>query len=178
MADMNLQLTRELFEAQHILVRAVTHLLAARATEQDLAEIEAAIRAVDAAEESHDPAAVAEKNSLLHISETRLTGNSYLLSMAERVYTHLQRLAFLSFGGAGGVGGEENTNALMDHYRHVHDDHWAYLEALRTRDTAAAEKVAIQHVERFQARVKKYLETNAVEGLDFTGLTPTSLPNA
>jgi len=167
-ADMNLHRFRELIEAQHILVRAVTHLLVARATDDDFDELEAAVRAVDDAEQSRDPHAVADSNSKLHILETRLTRNDYLLSMAERVYTHLQRLAFLSFGGAGGIGGDGQDPSLLKHYEDVHEDHWDYLKALRSRDVATAEKVAVRHVELFQSRMLQFLEMNSVQALDFS----------
>ncbi len=169
-ADMNLHRFRELIEAQHILVRAVTHLLVARATDDDFDELEAAVRAVDEAEQSRDPHAVADTNSKLHILETRLTRNDYLLSMAERVYTHLQRLAFLSFGGAGGIGGDGQDPSLLTHYENVHEDHWDYLKALRSRDVATAERVAVRHVELFQSRIRQFLEMNAVEGLNFSDI--------
>ena len=169
-ADMNINRLRELIEAQHILVRAVTHLLVARATDEDLAELEAATREVDEAEASRDPYAVAEKNAELHILETRLTQNEYLLSMAERVHTHLQRLAFLSFGGAGGIRGDGHDSSLLKHYENVRKDHWDYLKALRDRDVAAAEKVAVGHVELFQSRIWQYLESHAGGGIDFSDL--------
>ena len=169
-ADMNINRLRELIEAQHILVRAVTHLLVARATDEDLAELEAATREVDEAEASRDPYAVAEKNAELHILETRLTQNEYLLSMAERVHTHLQRLAFLSFGGAGGIRGDGHDSSLLKHYENVRKDHWDYLKALRDRDVAAAEKVAAGHVELFQSRIWQYLESHAGGGIDFSDL--------
>jgi len=172
-ADMNLHRFRELIEAQHILVRAVTHLLVARATDDDFDELEVAVRAVDDAEQSRDPHAVADSNSKLHILETRLTRNDYLLSMAERVYTHLQRLAFLSFGGAGGIGGDGHDPSLLTHYENVHKDHWDCLKALRSRDVATAEKVAVRHVELFQSRIRKYLESSAFEGIDFSDI-PTA----
>lgn len=174
-ADMNLHRFRELIEAQHILVRAVTHLLVARATDDDFDELEAAVRAVDDAEQSRDPHAVADTNSKLHILETRLTRNDYLLSMAERVYTHLQRLAFLSFGGAGGIGGDGQDPSLLTHYENVHEDHWDYLKALRSRDVATAEKVAVRHVELFQSRIRQFLEMNAVENIDFSNI-PSLVP--
>lgn len=102
-ADVNLPRFRELIEAEHIVARAVTHLLVARVDDAGLAQLERAIQAVDVAQEARDAAQVAETNTQLHILEARLTDNSYLLSMAERVYTHLQRFAYVSFGGAGGV---------------------------------------------------------------------------
>lgn len=175
-ADMNINRLRELIEAQHVLVRAVTHLLVARATDEELGDLEAATRAVDEAEASRDPYAVAEKNAELHILETRLTQNEYLLAMAERVYTHLQRLAFLSFGGAGGIGGDGEDQSLLRHYENVHKDHWAYLEALRAGDAATAERIAVGHVELFQSRIRQYLEANAVGDIDFSDVLRSAEP--
>ncbi|MFH0412479.1 GntR family transcriptional regulator [Corynebacterium sp. L4756] len=170
-ADMNLHRFRELIEAQHILVRAVTHLLIARATDEDLEQLEEAVRTVDSSEQSRDPHSIAEANATLHILEARLAGNDYLLAMAERVHTHLQRLAFLSFGGAGGIGGGQEDESLLEHYKHVHEDHWHYLEALRSRDASTAEKVGVSHVELFQYRIRKYLEANAVDSVDFSSIS-------
>lgn len=195
-ADVNLPRFRELIEAEHIVARAVTHLLVARVDDAGLAQLERAIQAVDVAQEARDAAQVAETNTQLHILEARLTDNSYLLSMAERVYTHLQRFAYVSFGGAGGVddvgvpagsgadrsaldcgdavpgGGAVTRDAdgLGEHYATVHEDHWAYFEALRNRDVATAEAVAVRHVELFRARVQQYLGANAIGALDFSGI--------
>src|SRR5699024_9795700 len=91
--------------------------------------------------------------------------------MAERVYTHLQRLAFLSFGGAGGIAGDGQDPSLLKHYENVHDDHCDYLKALRSRDVVTAEKVAVRHVELFQSRIRQFLEMNAVERIDFSDLS-------
>lgn len=172
---MSINRLRELIEAQHILVRAVTHLLVARITDEDLAELELATRAVDKAEASRDPYAVAEKNAELNILETRLTQNEYLLTMAERVYTHLQRLAFLSFGDAGGIEGGGQDPSLLKHYGNVSEDHWAYLEALRSRDVVAAEKVAIRHVELFQSRIRQYLVSDSLGTINFSTIANSHL---
>ena len=207
-ADVNLPRFRELIEAEHIVARAVTHLLVARVDDAGLAQLERAIQAVDVAQEARDAAQVAETNTQLHILEARLTDNSYLLSMAERVYTHLQRFAYVSFGGAGGVddvgvpagsgadrdalvcgsvalgGGAvpdddavpddgavtRDADGLAEHYATVHEDHWAYFEALHNRDVATAEAVAVRHVELFRARVQQYLGANAIGALDFSGI--------
>lgn len=170
-ADMNLHRFRELIEAQHILVRAVTHLLVARATDAELDRLEQAVRAVDEAEDSHVPAAVAERNAHLHILEVELAGNEYLQPMGKTIYTQLQRLSFISFGGSGGqMRNQDSPAQLARHYQQVHQEHWSYLEALRARDVDRAQEVAVSHVERFKRRVQDYLGSNAVDELDFTGL--------
>ena len=67
--------------------------------------------------------------------------------------------------------GDGHDPSLLKHYEDVHKDHWAYLEALRARDVAVAEEVAIRHVELFQTRIQRYLEANAVDGIDFSGMS-------
>lgn len=170
-ADMNIPRFRELIEAQHILVRAVTHLLIARVTDADLDRLEQAVRDVDEAELSGDPGAVAETNARLHILEVELSGNSYLLPMGRTIHTHLQRLSFISFGGAGGdIRSPDSPEELAAHYRNVHDEHWGYLAALRDRDLPRALATAVRHVDRFKERVQEYLSSDAADGIDFSGI--------
>ena len=40
-----------------------------------------------------------------------------------------------------------DADGLAEHYATVHEDHWAYFEALHNRDVATAEAVAVCHVE-------------------------------
>lgn len=166
--SISLRQCRELIEAQHVLVRATTQLLIDRIDDEGLERLSDAVRAVEQAADDKDVAAVTRTNAELHILETELTRNSYLLSMAERVYTNLQRLAYLSFGGD--QGGAPRLGGIEDHYSKVHDDHWEYLEALKQRDRERAEAVAVRHVKLFQTRLTRYLMEADCAGLDFSSL--------
>lgn len=166
--SISLRQCRELIEAQHVLVRATTQLLIDRIDDAGLEKLSDAVRAVEQAADDKDVAAVTRTNAELHILETELTRNSYLLSMAERVYTNLQRLAYLSFGGH--QGGAPRLGDIEDHYSKVHDDHWEYLEALKQRDRERAEDVAVRHVKLFQTRLMRYLEEAASIDVDFSSL--------
>lgn len=162
--DLDVGRYRQLMEAQQIIVRAVTHLLIDRVTEEDLRSLEKAVRKVDEAQDSRDPYAIADANAQLHVLEATLAGNTYLTEMAAKVNTNLQRLAFVSFGG------ENNKDELPRHYERVHQDHWRYLEALRARDLTAAEEIAVEHIELFHDRVMRYLAGQGASRIDFSGL--------
>ena len=167
-SSISLRQCRELIEAQHVLVRATTQLLVDRIDDEGIEQPSEAVRAVERAAADMDVAAVTSTNAELHILETVLTRNSYLLSMAERVYTNLQRLAFLSFGGD--QGGTARLGDIEEHYNKVHDDHWEYLDALKGRDRARAEAVAVRHVQLFQTRLARYLTEADGTDLDFSSL--------
>lgn len=168
-ADMNLQRFHELVEAQHVLVRAVSHLLVAHAGSSALQTLRAATMRVDEAVADLDPGAISEANAQLHIAEARATGNSYLGALGESVHTHLQRFAYLSFGGIQAVGAPF-SDELTTHYHHVHDDHWEFLAAVEARDADAAEAVAVRHAELFHSRIRDFLEVRAARNIDFSTL--------
>ncbi|MBD8019852.1 MULTISPECIES: GntR family transcriptional regulator [Brevibacterium] len=168
-ADINLNRIHQLFEAQHVLVRAIARLLTVRAQSSDLDLLEVATQVVDDAIRSEDAESIAEANSRLHILEARIAGNDYLLSLAEVVYTHLQRLAFLSFGGTSRPDAVYSKR-LQEHYAEVHSDHWSHLRAVKAGDAAAAETIAVQHMELFRSRMLDYLGSDLIDGIDFSDL--------
>mgnify|MGYP001942231764 CR=1 FL=1 len=168
-SSISLRQCRELIEAQYVLVRATSQLLVERIGETGLEQLSEAVRAVERAAAEKDIPAITCTNAELHILETELTGNSYLLSMAERVYTHLQRLAYLSFGGV--HRGATWLGDIDDHYSKVHVDHWEYIDALRDRDHQRAEAVAVRHVRLFQTRLASFLADADCANLDFSTLS-------
>lgn len=168
-ADMNLQRFYELVEAQHVLVRAVAHLLVAHCGSQALSELHERARAVDTAVAALDPAAISHANAQLHIAEAAATGNSYLGSLGTTVHTHLQRFAYLSFGGMQAVGAPF-SDELTDHYQRVHTDHWDFLAAIKRRDAPAAEAIAVRHAELFHGRIRDFLQGHAARTIDFSTL--------
>lgn len=154
---------RQMLEAQHIVVTAVTELLVDRITEDGLIQLREAAQAVESAQEANDAAAVAEANARLHILEAELAGNAYLAAMARRVYVHLQRLAFMAFGGMG-------VYDLPGHYQRVREHHDIYLDALATGDRRRALEIAHAHQELFASRVRQYLTNFSAKSLAFPGL--------
>lgn len=162
----SLRQCRELIQAQYVLVRATSQLLVDQIDEAGLDRLAAATELVERAAEAGDIAALTQTNAELHILETELAGNSYLLAMAERVYTHLQRLAHLSFGG----GDAPLLGAIEEHYRKVCRDHREHLKALRAGDRARVEEIAVRHVRLFQTRLAGFLATSDLDSVDFSSL--------
>lgn len=160
---------RQLAEAHEIVALTVTELLVARGTAEDFAELAEYTREFERVEDTGDAAAIAEANTKLHVREAELAGNSYLTDLAVRVYTHLQRLAYLSFGGAGAGAGDDSTD-LREHHERVRRDHRDYLAALERRDLAAARGTALGHAALFRGRVLRYLASHDARGLTLDGL--------
>ena len=159
---------RELSQANHIVVRAVTELLVASIDDQGLAQLEEATRSHDEAVATGDSANMSETNAQLHILEARLAGNSYLEEMATRVHTHLQCLAFVSFGGS------DYSTGMAGHHERVHADHWGFLDALRERDREKALAVATGHATLFHDRVVEFLAHHNIGDLSFEGIGPVA----
>lgn len=154
---------RQMLEAQYIAVTAVTELLVDRITDDGLDRLREAGRAVEQAQEDYDAAAVAETNARLHILEAELTGNSYLAAMAGRVHVHLQRLAYLAFGGM-------DDYDLPGHFRRVKEQHAAYVDALAAGDREEALAINRAHQELFTSRIRHYLSHTSLPDLAFPGL--------
>lgn len=154
---------RQMLEAQYIVVTAVTELLVDRITDDGLAQLRVAGRQVEIAQDANDAAAVADTNARLHILEAELAGNTYLAGMARRVHVHLQRLAYLAFGGM-------DEYDLPAHYARVRDQHAEYVEALAARDRERALALTHAHQELFKSRIRHYLTNSSAKELAFPGL--------
>lgn len=149
---------RELFEAHLILARSVARLVVARATDADLQELETANDTVNLAVLKGEPSGIARANSALHQLEARIARNAYLGTLAGRIHSQGQRLAFLSFGGDGLTDPD-----LARHYQIACDDHAASLLAFRARDADLAEEIAGRHVNVFRNRITTFLDTGLLE---------------
>lgn len=164
-SNIDLTACREMLEAQMMVARASTHLLIARIDEAGLGLLREATEAVDNAVHIGDPALIARRNAELHTLESRLGGNRYVTGLSEQIYTHSQRLAYMSFRGEG-----EPSAHLADHYRNVCADHWDYLKAVDARDLKAAEDVTTRHVHLFQSRIVSFFTQNDLAEMNFSGL--------
>lgn len=169
-AGLDLLRIRSLFEAQQVLARSVARLLAERASDADLDELDEQARAVERAVAAGDPSAIARENTALHVLEARLTGNEYLEALATRIHRENQRLAFLSFGG------DRRAGDLGDHHRLTCRQHAEILSALRGRDAALAERLAADHVELFRSRIAGLLDLGTVSLVDLGGIIARERP--
>lgn len=164
-SSIDLTTCRDLLEAQMMVARTTTHLLVARLDASGIRQLRQATEAVDAAVEAADPALIARRNAELHTLESNLGGNRYITSLSEQIYTHSQRLAYMSFKGEGQL-----SQHLGDHYSQVCVDHWDYLKALESRDLKTAEEVATRHVRLFQSRIVSYFTQNHLAEMNYGGL--------
>jgi DNA-binding GntR family transcriptional regulator len=164
-SSIDLTSCRDLLEAQMMVARTTTHLLVARLDATGIELLRRATESVDAAVAANDPALIARRNAELHTLESSLGGNRYITSLSEQIYTHSQRLAYMSFKGEGPL-----SNHLTEHYDKVCIDHWDYLKALEARDLKTAEDVATRHVQLFQSRIVSYFTQDHLAAMDYDGL--------
>lgn len=164
-SSIDLTTCRDLLEAQMMVARTTTHLLVARLDARGIELLRLATKAVDAAVEANDPALIAQRNAELHTLESSLGGNRYVSSLADQIYTHSQRLAYMSFKGEGQL-----SKHLTEHYSRVCVDHWDYLKALEARDLKAAEDIATRHVRLFQSRIVSYFTQDHLAEMNYDGL--------
>lgn len=87
-----------------------------------------------------------------------LSRNEYFSSFSGRIYRQGQRLAFLSFGGDGMA-----DPHIAEHYETACRDHSESIQALRMRDADWAEEVAARHVRLFRDRMRKFVESSAID---------------
>ncbi|SJM67743.1 GntR family transcriptional regulator [Gulosibacter sp. 10] len=156
---------RSLFEALLLVARSTARLLIANAPDEKLHLLHEATERFDEAVEAFDPALISQRNYELHTLECRLGGNSYITMLGERVHSHAQRLAFMSFSAAGKFGHPD----LSTYYGSVCDDHWDQLQAIERRDLETAERIAVRHVQLFRSRVIDYFSTDALADIDLGG---------
>jgi DNA-binding GntR family transcriptional regulator len=162
---LELMTVRSLFEAQMVIARAVSRLLAARATDAELDQLEAASRAVDEAVAARNPSGISWANTELHVMEARFSRNEYLDSLAGQIYRQGQRLALLSFGGDG-----MTDPHIAQHYATACQDHAESIRALRARNADWAEEIAARHVKLFRNRINTFLQSETVDDIHLTGL--------
>jgi DNA-binding GntR family transcriptional regulator len=139
------------FEAHVVLARACARLAAIRVTDAELAVLLEAEAEVEAAIARRDFLAITAANARLHRLEAAATHSDVLRGMAESVHDKGQRLAYLCFGGSGA------TADLDGHFELVTAQHRAMLGALSAHDPAAAQRIAVEHVQLFLQRVQDYM---------------------
>lgn len=152
-----------LFEAHVVLAKSVSHLVVARASDEDLAGLQAADEQVRREMERRDPAGVARANAELHRAEARIADNEYLERLARLVHDQGQRLGFISFGGP------VDQTDVEAHFARVREDHAQLVEAYRDRDARRAEEISTRHVVLFRDRILRYVDASAADDIDLGG---------
>lgn len=143
---------RAFFEALDVLQRAVTRLAAARRTEAQLSRIDALCDAFDRAAQARDATAANEANFALHRAIAEAAQSDLLAQSYDRCMGDGLRLAFLCYSDQTGL-----DEALQLHLEQTMADHRAMVDAIRSRDVAAAEAIAGCHVDLFRNRMSTAL---------------------
>lgn len=147
-ASMDLLNLRDFFEGLDILQRALTRLAAMRRRPADLARIEAAMLACEAAAERRDVGQINETNYAFHAAIGDAAQSDYLKYSHHRALVEGMRIGHVSFTEHDGVQG-----TLQSHLEATLDDHRALFAAIQVQDKDLAERLAGQHVALFRDRI-------------------------
>jgi DNA-binding GntR family transcriptional regulator len=126
----------ELAALMECLEIAAVRLAVTRATDADLARLEACCDALDAARRAGDPGHWAERNTTFHLAIVDAAGMGVGRDLAVRVLTGWERLRRWCFAPGAAV-----PAAQADR------EHRALAAALRRRDLAAAERITAGHIQ-------------------------------
>jgi DNA-binding GntR family transcriptional regulator len=135
---------QQIFELRQVIEGQAAALAAERATPADLAALQAALDRLGPASASADPRALIEVDRAFHRALARAAHNRFLESTLSRMYNLSLRLWYLALDRIGPM-----DSAVGEHAR--------VLDAVRRRDSAAAEAALRQHITNFQARIKALL---------------------
>lgn len=155
-----------LFEAQIVVAKSIARLVAARASDDDLARLREADTAVCASIDRHDPGGVAADNAHLHRVEADIADNHYLRGLAYQIHDQGQRLGYLAFGG------RDEWGTLAAHFGKVRTDHAELIEAYAAHDPDRAETVATRHVQLFRDRIRQFMVADSLTELTLADTIP------
>lgn len=135
---------QQLFELRRVLEGLAASLAAERATESDIAAMEATLVALDQAGQSEDTRAYIEIDRAFHRAMARSAHNKFLEHTLGRLYNLNLRLWYLAMDQIGPM-------------REAVEEHRRVLEAIVSHDCPQADAVIREHITDFQSRVKDIL---------------------
>ncbi len=142
-----------MFEMLELTQRAVTRWCATRRQSGDIEELRKLSTAFEAATRELDPNQMGECNRAFHSRIAACCGNPLLAGVYDTQLMTSQRLAHLAFADAP-LEGEDQA----EYYAELNRQHDAMVYAIATRDGAAADRLATDHVELFRSRVHRYID--------------------
>lgn len=142
-----------MFEMLELTQRAVTRWCATRRQGDDIEDLRKLSTAFEAATRELDPNQMGECNHAFHSRIAACCGNPFLASVYDAQLMSSQRLAHLAFADAP-LEGEDQA----EYYAELNRQHDAMVYAIATRDGAAADRLAADHVELFRSRVHRYVD--------------------
>ena len=143
----------QMFEMLELTQRAVTRWCAVRRDDADIAELRWLSATFTASTRALDPNSMGEVNRTFHSKIAACCGNKFLASVYDAQLMSSQRLAHLAFADAP-LEGEDQ----VEYYAELNRHHEALVDAIETRDGAAADRLAAEHVELFRSRVHRYID--------------------
>lgn len=150
----------DIFEAHTVIATTVVRLAAIRAQERDIEAMVEAAEAVEAAIDRRDHFEITSFNAMFHRAEAEAAHSRHLCSMAEKIYDHEQRLAYLCFGGGG-----REWGGLDELFAGVKRHHRMLLDCYRQRDPKRAQQVSLEHSRLFMRRVQTCFVTDDLADL-------------
>jgi len=131
---------RDLFEMRLLLEPAAVELAAARASDEELADLHTLAHEtyVDGDRASYER--FLQRNREFHVRIARVAGNERLARTLQGLLEEMQRLFFVSLRG------DDTAAELMHEHHELHD-------ALRARDPVRARQIVVDQIEASRARV-------------------------
>lgn len=143
-ANLNLTDLQQIFELRQVLEGYAAALAAERATEADIAALDAALKPLDRDDGQPGSQAYIEIDSAFHRALARSAHNTYLEDNLARMYNLNLRLWYFSLNRIGPM-------------REAIEQHRAVVAAIKCHDIHIAEAAVRKHVRDFQMRVKAIL---------------------
>jgi DNA-binding GntR family transcriptional regulator len=148
---------KAVFEALRIFDLGAASLAVHQDSTKYLALMQEAHQAVEVAIQSSDYLSLVWANHDFHMYFAQCSANTYLLRALRDVHNEVNRLAYLSYGGKGGLNGH-----LSEHYQSVCREHEQIMDALKNKDLDLLKKTIRDHIQTFQRRVILYLTTSLI----------------
>lgn len=149
-------------DALDLAQRINTRLAAELRTETDLAAITVEQKGFIAAVSSGDYLAMSETNKNFHMAIARAGRNPYLASFYEKLLDEGRRILHLHFDYI-----ERTRDGRL-----LTDEHEEMIEAIRARDVARADQLALVHTRQFRDQFLDFLRANYTSSIDLgAGLT-------
>lgn len=153
--QVTLEDVRALFEAMILLERNCAFLVAVRAGQPDINELERFQDLLQDAMDREDYLQVTLLNSCFHRVFYDSTENRFLASSLHHVQNQAQRLAYLSYSR------RMAPNDLQSHFRRVTEDHRELIRLVRERNQKDLVAMITDHIRYFHSRVIRYLSPPA-----------------
>lgn len=159
-APMDLAYTQEHLEAFDLMQRVATAWAAERRSDEDLERIRGGAASFEAARRGRDPDLMIDTNfafheAIGHACGNRNIGRTYIGLLSENLRIARLAMAYECYG---------SVEAYEDHIGTIAREHAELVDAIATRDSDRAERLAGSHSGLARKRVLEYLSASSVGG--------------